>query len=284
MKAAVVVLVVGFALVASVAAGPRKVLVLPVDGNAPAAQRTSIDGEIVKLAKANIDGDITSGDTTFADTATAVGCSADQPDCAQTVLSTLSVDELVYGTATTENGTTTVTVHRVAKGEAAREQVTTLPEDSTGDSATTGMQPLFSRTAEMTEVGSGSGSSTEPTERPRPKSFFDSRERKLGVGLGAAGVTCLVIGFSLWSSAGRLQDQIELHPTNTLAQLQDLHDLEGRASSKALWGNVFVLLGVGLAGTGAYYLYTDHKNRSTVVTAAPTDGGTGAQLVIGGRW
>lgn len=272
-----VVLVVAVALVASVAAGPRKVLVLPVDGDAPAAQRTRIDGEIVKLAKAYMDGDVTAGDTTFADTATAVGCSADQPECAQTVLATLSVDELVYGTATTQDGTTTVTLHRVSKGEAPRDQVTTLSESSPS-----GMEPLFSRS--VPEQGSGSDSSTAPTPRARPKSFFDSRERKLGVGLGAAGVACLVVGFSLWSGAGRLQDQIDGHPTNTLAQLQDLNDLEDRAGSKALWGNVFVLVGLGLTGTGAYYLYTDHKHRSTVVTAAPTDTGTGAKLVIGGRW
>lgn len=279
MRAAVV-LVVAVTLVASVAAGPRKVLVLPVDGNAPAAQRTSIDTEIVKLAKANLDGDVTSGDTTFADTATAVGCSADQPECAQTVLATLSVDELVYGTATTQDGTTTVTLHRVTKGEAPRNQVTTLPEGST-----TGMEPLFSRTPVVPEVGSGSGSdTTAPTERPVPRTFFDSRERKLGVGLGAASVTCLIIGFSMWSSAGRLQDQIDGYPTNTLAQLQDLQDLEDRAASKALWGNVFVVLGLGLGGTSAYYFYTDHQHRSTVVSATPTDTGTGAKLVIGGRW
>src|SRR6188768_1146245 len=122
MRAAIVLFVVGFALLASVAAGPRKVLVLPVDGNAPAEQRTTIDSEILGLAKANMDGDVTAGDTTFADTATAVGCSADDAECAQTVIKTLSVDELVYGTATTESGTTTVTVHRVAKGEAPRDQ------------------------------------------------------------------------------------------------------------------------------------------------------------------
>lgn len=282
MRAALVLVVVGFVLLASVAAGPRKVLVLPVDGNAPATQRTSIDAEILSLAKANMDGDVTAGDTTFADTATAVGCSAGDADCAQTVINTLSVDELVYGTATTENGTTTVTVHRVAKGEAPRDQVTTLTETATGEETNAGMQPLFSRAPVEPEVGSGSGSAAAPVERPAPKSFFDSRERKLGVGLGAAGVTCLVIGFSLWSSAGHLNDQIDRHPTTTLAQLQDLHELEDRAGSKALWGNVFVLLGVGLAGTGAYYLYTDHKNRSTVITPAPTDGG--AQVVIGGQW
>jgi hypothetical protein len=283
MRPALALFVVGFVLLASVAAGPRKVLVLPVGGNAPAAQRTSIDTEILSLAKANMDGDITAGDTTFADTATAVGCSADDAECAQTVIKTLSVDELVYGTATTENGTTTVTVHRVAKGEAARDQVTTLTETSTSEETNAGMQPLFSRTPVEPEVGSGSGSgSAVVVERPRPKSFFDSRERKLGVGLGAAGVACLVVGFSLWSGAGRLQQQTDGHPTTSLAQLRDLHDLEDRAGSKALWGNVFVLLGVGLTGTGAYYLYTDHKNRSTVVTPAPTDGG--AQVVIRGRW
>lgn len=276
MRSAVVAFVVGFAFLANVMAGPRKVLVLPVDGTTDTTQRMVINGEMVKLAKAGVDGDVTAGDTTFNDTATAVGCNPDAPECAQTVLATLSVDELVYGTASTDGGTTTVTVYRITKGEPPRSQSATIEETTNG-----GLQPLFAR-EDVVEAGSGSGSQT--VERPPPRTFFDSRERKMGVGFAAGGVACLIVGLSLWAGASDLQEQIDGHPTTTLAQLQSLNDLEDRAAGKALWGNLFVLAGLGLTATGAYYLYTDHKSRSAIVTPAPTEDGTGAKLLIGGRW
>src|SRR5436189_2546563 len=97
---AVSVVVVVLALVATAEAGPRKVVVLPIDGNAPAAQRTKLDATLAKLARKT--GDVTIGDVTFNETAAAVGCTPDAPGCAANVLTTLGVDEIVYGTATTE--------------------------------------------------------------------------------------------------------------------------------------------------------------------------------------
>jgi hypothetical protein len=71
----------------------------------------------------------------------------------------------------------------------------------------------------------------------------------------------------------------------TLDQLQDLHRLEERAGSKALWGNVFVVLGVGLGAVSGYYFWKDSKNRSEAVVApVPTEDGTGVKMVLGGRW
>src|SRR6185369_2617758 len=99
MRTAIVALVTAIALVTSVVAGPRKVLVLPLDGNAAAAQKSQLNDSVAKMAKAKIDGDVTVGDTTFQETAAAVGCDPNAPQCADTVLSTLTVDELVYGTA-----------------------------------------------------------------------------------------------------------------------------------------------------------------------------------------
>lgn len=288
MRSIIIAVVTALAFVATVAAGPRKVLVLPVDGNAPAAQRSSINSAVVKLAKSGIDGDVTAGDTTFADTAAAVGCSPDQATCADTVLSTLSVDEVVWGTASVENGSTTVTIHRAAKGEPARQQIAVIDATATGDQASAGLEPLFTREAAVpvgsgSEMGSGSGSAPE---RPHTGSFFDTKERKIGFGLAAGSVSALVIGFSLWAGQSSLQDQIDNHPTMTLAQLQDLHNLEDRASTKAIWGNVFVALGIGLGGASTYYFWKDHKNRTTapVVAPAPTEDGTGVKLTIGGRW
>ena len=285
MRFAIVIVTIALFLAATVTAGNRKVLVLPVDGNAPAAQRTSINDSVVSLAKSGIDGDVTAGDTTFNETAAAVGCTPDQPTCADTVMSTLSVDELVWGTAQTENGSTTVTIHRATKGAPARQQMAVIDEKGGGDAVASGMQPLFARESSEgsgSDAGSGAGAGSG---RPHTKSFFDSTERKVGVAAGAVSLACLVIGFSFWNSESSMQDQIDNHPTMTLTQLQDLHELEDRAASKALWGNIFVVLGLAAGGVSGYYFWKDHKNRSELVVGpAPTADGTGVKMVLGGRW
>lgn len=275
MRTAIVALVTAFALVTTVVAGPRKVLVLPLDGNAAAAQKSQLNDSVAKLAKAKIDGDVTVGDTTFQETAAAVGCDPNSPPCADTVLSTLAVDELVYGTATTENGQTTVTVHRATKGVPPTSQAATITESDSGDKIEPGLDPAF-------------GGAAQPTGSATPREhigshFFDTKERKVGVGLAAGGVVFLAIGISFWLSKSDLQDQIDSHAKATVADFQALADLEDRASSKALWGNICVGLGLGLGAAGAYFLYKDHENRNQTVTPAPVEGG-GMALVWGGHW
>ncbi len=281
MRTAIVALVTAFALVTSVVAGPRKVLVLPLDGDAPAAQKSQLNDSVAKLTRDKLDGDITIGDTTFAETAAAVGCDPAAPGCSETVRTTLAVDELVYGTAKTENGQTTVTVYRTSGG-APTSQVSVISETDTGDKAEAQLAPGFGG-APIGDTGSAAGSAE--TAPPRvTRNFFDSRERKIGVGLAAGGVIALAIGISFWAAKGDLQDQIDNHGTRTLADLQDLKDLEDRAGSKATWGNIMVGLGLGLGAAGAYFLYKDHKNRTATVTPAPVEAGTGITLVLGGRW
>lgn len=271
--------------VASATAAPRKILVLPLDGNTPAAQRTSLDASVAKLAKANLDGEITVGDTTFNETAAAVGCSPDQAACAETVMSTLAVDELVYGTATTQSGTTTVVVNRAVRGTPARTQNAAITDSAAGEEAEGGLASLFGAPpAGPGELGSaapgaGSASVTEPVER---KSFFDTRERKIGFGAIGIGAATMLVGMSLWISESSLQGEIDGHDTDSLTDLRDLHELEDRAAAKALWGNLLVGAGLVLGGVGAYYLYKDSQNRKMTITPAPTE--AGMTLVLGGRW
>lgn len=298
MRTALVALVTAIAFLTSVAAGPRKVLVLPLDGDAPAEQRAQLDESVQAMARDKIAGDITVGDTTFEETAAAVGCDAHDPACAETVRSTLSVDELVYGSATVQDGKTTVTVYRVTQGAPPTPQITVIGATEPGTQAEPGLEPVF--TGEGTGEGSvgsdtaGSGSElgagTEvgggpAAEGASPRSnFFDTRERKLGVGLAGGGVIALVIGLSLWASKSDLQEQIDRHATRTYADFQDLAALEDRAGSRALWGNLMVGLGLALGGAGTYYLYKDHENRSTTLAPAPVESGTGLTLVFAGRW
>jgi hypothetical protein len=121
------------------AADPHRVIVLPLDGNADPAVRTKLSASLEKLAH-QIDGTVTTGDTTFAETAAAVGCDATAPGCADTVMTTLSVDEIVYGTATTTNGQTTVVVRRATKGSSPKEA--TVASDAP-DQLETGTGTLF---------------------------------------------------------------------------------------------------------------------------------------------
>lgn len=286
MRTAIVALLTTVALLTSASAGPRKVLVLPLDGDAPDAQKAQLDDSIAKMARTKLDGDVTIGDTTFAETAAAVGCDPASPACAETVRTTLSVDEIVYGKATTANGTTTVMVYRVQEGSVPTARSAVISDTDSGDKAEPVLEPGFGPTSTPPPASTFEPSAGPATpERPRQTSnFFDTRERRIGFGLAAGGVISLVVGFSLWASASSLDDQIEDAPRNTLSQLQALHDLEDRAGSRALWGNILVGLGVGVGAVGGWYLYKDHQSRGATLTPVPAEAGTGATLVYGGRW
>ena len=51
MRTAIVALVTAVALLTTVVAGPRKVIVLPLDGNAPAAQKAQLNDSVSRHAK-----------------------------------------------------------------------------------------------------------------------------------------------------------------------------------------------------------------------------------------
>jgi hypothetical protein len=281
VRGAIVALITIIALMTSVLAQSRKVLVLPLDGNASADRRSAVTSSLVKAAKSKVGGDVTLGDTTYNETAAAVGCPPETDACAEQVRTTLAVDELVYGSADSENGTTTITVKRVRAGSSVESQVTTVGDSEPAD-------PALETTLGGTAAGSGSGSGSDEAGRGSHTSgtgFFDTRERKLAVGFLAGGAVSIAIGLSLWSSASSLQDDIDGHATTTSADVAALVDLEDRAANKALWGNILVFGGVALAGVGGYFLYKDHKNRSEPVLApAPTPTGTGMTLVLRGAW
>ena len=76
----------GLAIVAATAlgwssiagAGGRKVLVLPIEGDADPALRKQLTAELVALAKSE-GGTVTTGYTTFSETAAAIGCDPEAP-------------------------------------------------------------------------------------------------------------------------------------------------------------------------------------------------------------
>ncbi|MEO8841697.1 MAG: hypothetical protein ABI591_23970 [Kofleriaceae bacterium] len=276
-------------------AAPHHVTVLPIDGNADPALRKQLGAVVTQLSKTS-GGTITAGDTTFVDVATAVGCDPQAPTCADTVLSTLGADEIVYGSAFASGGQTTAVVTRVTKGQPRRDQTVSIVTGDAADAAEPTLRPLFDLPAAPTPepVGSGPGSDARgsasagaalltavPPPSPRGDDFFATRERKLGVGFVTAGALVLVIGLALWASESSQQAQINDAPTNSSDDIKNLLALEDRASSYAWEGNLAVVLGLAAGGVGTYYLVKDHQLRATVT---PIDHGTGAAVLLGGRW
>jgi hypothetical protein len=261
-------------------AGGRKVLVLPVDGDADAATRAKLDASVQKLAH-SIDGDVKPGSTTFADAALSVGCDPQMPSCADTVIGMLAVDELVWGTATTTDGTTTLTVRRATKGTPPKDQLITISATDPPEKAEDQLKPLFGGVSEGSGSAIGSGSGSGSAEPPSPPW---STDKKLGVGLSAGGGLALVIGLALWANESSLQTQINSAPTNTASDIKSLKALEDKASGYATWGDIMVVVGLAAGGVGAYYLWKNHNAANVTVTPAPVDNGAGAALIVGGRW
>ena len=207
-----VALVVVLALAAQAIAGPNKVLVLPIDGDADPAIRTKLTASVQKLARI-IDGQVRPGGTSFAETAAAVGCDPLTPECAENVRTTLGVDELVYGTANVQQGQVTVVVRRKVKDAPPREVTTTLAIADSPERLEPVLFPLFSGTgpiepvktptdgklpdAKLPDVQLPDGKrpdGSEPLPAPKPRA---TRERNLGIAATAGGGVLVLAGLAL---------------------------------------------------------------------------------------
>jgi hypothetical protein len=288
MRAAILVFVVAIATIGS--AAPRKVIVLPLDGNADAGTMAKLNDLVGDLAK-SVPGDITHGDTTFDETAVALGCDPNRNACIDNVLTTLAVDEIVWGTATTADGHTTIVVRRATKGSPAHEQTAIIAATDAPQTSETQLAPLFGVPTIAPTPGSdeGSGSADEAAvgsaavPPPPPPPVVWSRDKKLGVGLAVSGSVLVLVGFAMWASESSVQSDIDAAPTTTASDIQHLQDLEGKASGYAWGGNIAMLLGLGAGGYGAYLLWKDHRE-ATTLTPAPPPSGTGVTFVLRGRW
>jgi hypothetical protein len=289
MRAAILVFVVAAAAIVS--AGPRKVIVLPLDGNADAATKAKLNDLVQDLAR-SVPGDVTHGDTTFDETAVALGCDPKRNACIDNVLETLAVDEIVWGTATTADGHTTIVVRRATKGSPAHEQTAIIAATDEPATSETQLAPLFGVTSVVpppdTAVGSASaalaaGSAVPSPPPPAPPPAPWSQRKKLGVGLAVSGGALVIVGLAMWASESSVQSDIDEAPNRTAEDIQHLEDLEGKANRYAWGGNIAMLLGLGAGGYGAYLLWQGHRE-ATTLTPAPPPSGTGMTFVLRGRW
>lgn len=277
-------ILVGLALVHGAAfAGPRKVLVLPLGGDADPELRAKYSASVQRLAR-TLDAKVTPGDVTFTDTATAIGCDPRQPQCAEDVRETLGVDELIYGTVTRDRRGVVVTVRRIAKGKEDREVSATLDPSASPERAEPELLPLF-----RDSTGAPAGGAVVPVAEPpkdpevprqdeRPVRPPVSRQKVLGYSAIGGGATLLLISFAMWSSASGLGDDIDSHPVNDHGDFQELRELEGKASARAWTGNALFVAGLAVGGLGGWILHRERKGQHAVVAPAPTPGGAALLL------
>ncbi|HEY0479732.1 MAG TPA: hypothetical protein VGD37_19565 [Kofleriaceae bacterium] len=301
----VVIAAVIVALTAPAAAANHKILVLPVDGTADAATRARLTSEVARLAR-GLEGQVATGNATYADTALAVGCDPQAAGCSDEVIATLGVDELVWGTATAspanrDAGQVRLVVHRAVRGAAPREVATMIAAGDSGERVATGIAGLFAPPAARPEPAAPHPAAAPPPAPPPPADAGaeppagpapstpapgvtdDRRDRTLGVALASGGGLGLVVGIALWASYSGLQDQIDEHPVRSFDDIQDLRSLEDKAGTRAIAGDVFVVAGLVAGGLGAYLLYRDHRRHAVAIAPAPIAHGGGLTItLIGG--
>ena len=293
MKRAIALLCL-LALELSAFGAPRRVLVLPLDGNADAATRAKLTTSVQRLARV-IDGTVQPGDTTFAETAAAVGCDPAVPACADDVRTTLGVDELVYGTASVEAGKITLVVRRKAKGAAPREVTTSIATTDPAGKVEPALLPLFSASSTTTTDPPVTDPPvtkppvtdppvkppvTEPPKRARPPA---SSSKKYGIAAAAGGGVLFLFGLASWASAGSVNDAIKSHETEDRQDFDELEELESTARTRAWAGNLLVLGGLALGGYGGWLLWRDRKAQLTVTPAPVEGGGAAVMLRYGAR-
>ncbi len=268
----------------SAEAAPRRTLVLPLEGNAEPSMRVKLNLTVQKLARRTPDAKVSSGDTTFSETAAAVGCDPAAPECAETVRSTLGVDELVWGTATWTNGRTNLVVYRATAKHPVRSRAVLFDREDTPDKAETALAPVFDDAAPLDVTPVRDPNVTDPVVvAPQPAiPGHSSRKRNTGIVLATGGGVILIIGFALWGNASSVQQDIDESTPTTEGDFARLEALESRAFRYAMAGNVLVVGGLALVGAGGWILYQDRKERRVVVTPQVT--ATTATVTLGGTW
>ena len=289
----IVALALSLVLLASPAvAGKRKVLVLPLDGNAPAETRTKLSASFQKMARV-LDGDVQPGNTSLNDTATAIGCDPAMAACLENVRTTLGVDELVYGTADEDGGKIVVVAKRYQKGKDVRELTVTQPASEQPSAIEPQLLPVFgseplpsnpTTPVENTTVTTPAEpvAPVQPETPETPEGASHKRERNIAIGVTAGGGVLVLLGLALWQQASGLQDDINNAMPRDQADIDALKATEDKATNRAWAGNVCVVLGAGVAGYGVYRLWRWSRKSSVTVTPTPTDGG--AAVFVGGHW
>ena len=267
-----------------------RVLVLPVEGEAPATMKELHEEVAEALARGagTVTTTVARATTTVADTAVIVGCDPAEPECLDAVAAALNVDQLLMARIS-RSGTGDATVEIVAVTREAEPVTQTFA--IRGVSKDDDLLALEQATPAMLEAGEARRKEKEEQEKekvppPDPLPLPPPPEGKRSITpliVVGGGVALGIAGGVFWGLASSTQGQIDDAPTSTAEDLERLADLEDKAKSRAMIGNVLVIAGgVAVAGGLTWYLLSPKRERS--VQAAPLVVPGGGGIGISGSW
>ena len=266
------------------------VMVLPIDGDADPAVRLKLTSSIEAIVKTS-NANMKAGTTTLGETATALGCDPTTPECAENVRTTLSVDVLIYGSATNKDGAVELVIRKKEKDKAPEEVTTTVTSIPVGpEPANLGgdVEKLLGGTTPAVTCPDDAlpgpdGKCPEKVTTPEQPKKKARPERVIGISVLVGAGVLMIAGLTQWNEKSKKQDQIDAAPTDTLQQIQALEQLEDEAGKKALYGNLLVLGALGATAVGVWFLYKDRKAQRDAVMVTPTVTPTraGVMLTIG---
>lgn len=225
---------------------------------------------------------------TRADIAAMTGCSTDDDACLQTIAEAMGVTEVLLGSleANPRGGLTVSITYYVVGGEARRDRIE-LSASEAGP-ATLELEPR------ATAFLAGEPAAPEPRpdltprmktpDPPPPAAFRFGRVRTSSYVIAGSGAALVGLGVIFYAIASGKQDEVNEHPTDTLADLRALEDLESSGKTFTTLGNVGAIVGGLAAATGLSLIAIQgsRKERGPTVTPMPMQGGAGLTLTLWG--
>lgn len=302
---ALAIRILGAAPVARADSFDPRVMVLPVEGEAPRALgKLARDvGDALAKGARDTDAEVARADATLADTAGIVGCEPSARDCVDAVAAALNVDQLLVATISADGDDATVEVTAITRETEPLTQTFTVRK-RTRKADLRAIRDAVGGMLEEGEARRAEAAAVDPPDEPGGADAVpDDADDDPGRGtidatrgrttearpsavpkiLVIAGAAVVAIGLTSWALAAGVQGDIDEAPTATAADLDALTDLEHAMAIRANVGNAFVVTGaIAIAAGAAWWLHDRGERRRAAVTVTALPSGAG--VAIGGAW
>jgi hypothetical protein len=275
----------------AVADEPGQILILPFTSSPEMAADAEVLDQVMTRTAAALGHEPISAQASRAEVAVLSGCPPDDNACYETVAETVGVDRVVFGRVeSAPGGGLEVTMTLVEPGTEPRRRTAVLAPGGrkalerdfggharallTGAPPPQDEQPQIDLTPDPAPVVEGGG-------------FSFGRVEPYSWAIAGGGLALIGVGSLLLVSAADKQDQVDSAPTDTVADLERLRDLEDSGRSRTRWGNVALIAGGVATITGLALVMKQGSSSAAEPPAAsvaptPIAGGFGLTLTVRG--